>query len=80
MARGSRPGSPARNPNWGRICTHTGYLNAWRDVRTLYAHDYEDVEERAIRAELEELGIPMGYGRVGRVPTQLTPMFANRWR
>lgn len=80
MARGAQRGAPSRNPGWLRVSLLQHYLRLWDENGSLYGGGYDVVEERAIRAELEELGIPMGYGRVGRRPTQLTPMFANRWR
>lgn len=43
----------------------------WRVFATLYDSSLDDFRAAELRALCEEAGIPMGYGRVGRVPTIL---------
>ncbi len=38
----------------------------------LYGRQWELAEAVLIREECQEIGLPMGYGRVGRTPSQLT--------
>jgi hypothetical protein len=47
-------------------------LQRWEKHGTLYPKVWEDGEALLLRLELEEAGIPMGYGRVTRFPTQLS--------
>lgn len=47
------------------------YAEAWRALGTLYGPDYEQLEVGNIHQELEALGVPVGYGRVGKAPTVL---------
>jgi hypothetical protein len=44
----------------------------FRELGCLYGHQWELAEARFIREECEAVGIPMGYGRVGQKPRQLT--------
>lgn len=44
----------------------------FREYGNLYGHQWELAEARLIRDACEEVGLPMGYGRVGKVPRQLT--------
>jgi len=60
------------NPNLDRLGAQQGRARMFRELGSLYVSGEQDTaEELATREELEALGIPMGYGRVGRVPTQL---------
>lgn len=59
----------------GRADRRLAYLDAWRVIGCLYGLD-GGAEEHAIRAACEDLGVPMGYGRVGRVPAQLADEYA----
>lgn len=47
-------------------------MRSFYEFGDLYGGQWELVEEVLIRNECEEHGIPMGYGRVGRTPRQLT--------
>ncbi len=47
------------------------YVDAYYHLGGLYAVDYDWLEARHIREELELLGVPMGYGRVGKAPSVL---------
>lgn len=60
--------------------TRTTWADYYRATGQLYGDDHDEVEAIRIRAECEEAGLPMGYGRVGRVPVQLTPKQAEPWR
>lgn len=44
----------------------------FRELGCLYGHQWELAEAKLIREDCEEVGIPMGYGRVGEMPRQLT--------
>ena len=60
---------PEEIVNWTRAKRHEAFTSCFREHGTLYGRDYDQVEEATIRELCEELGIPMGYGRVGK--TQL---------
>jgi len=48
------------------------YCQAWHDCGYLYPRGWDDTEALFLRFDLEEAGLPMGYGRVTRFPTQLS--------
>lgn len=48
------------------------WVRAFNEFGSLYGGQWERAEEQLIRLECEEQGLPMGYGRVGRAPRQLT--------
>ena len=48
------------------------WVRSFYEFGDLYGGQWELVEEVLIRNECEEHGIPMGYGRVGKAPRQLT--------
>ncbi len=48
------------------------WVHSFHEFGDLYGGQWERVEEQLIRSECEEHGVPMGYGRVGRPPRQLT--------
>jgi hypothetical protein len=49
------------------------YAEAFRVFGDLYGADWEELEARNIREWCELFAeVPMGYGRVGRVPSQLS--------
>lgn len=50
---------------------HGMFVEAHRCFGVLYGQDYDLLETRLIRAACEAVGVPMGYGRVGKAPTQL---------
>lgn len=51
---------------------HRAQAEWLRQSGSLYGGADQDVAEaRAIREECEAIGLPMGYGRVGRAPTLL---------
>lgn len=47
------------------------YLQAFEVFGSLYDADGDERLAAVIRADLEELGVPMGYGRVHETPTVL---------
>lgn len=52
--------------------SHRAYLAWFTEYGCLYGPDYDQREATMIRLECEERGLPMGYGRVGRTPVQLS--------
>jgi len=48
------------------------WLLMWDEQGDLYAPDWELVEAHHIREECEEMGVPMGYGRIGKPPQHLS--------
>lgn len=56
------------------------YADTYRAIGSLYGAGYESVESANIRDELEELGLPMGYGRVGRAPSVLSDEYGDNAR
>jgi hypothetical protein len=59
-------GSPRHCFRTIRLC------QSWEESGSLYSNGWETTEALLLRLELEEAGLPMGYGRVTRFPTQLS--------
>jgi hypothetical protein len=83
MPIGHEPSSRARNwskKDWGRYWHFRRRLDVRRHAframfeehGDLYGHQWELAEATLILEECAEIGLPMGYGRVGRPPVQLT--------
>jgi hypothetical protein len=54
-----------------RAQSHEALTEFFRARGSLYGAGYDELEAANIRELCEELGIPMGYGRVGKTPSQL---------
>lgn len=72
-------------PYWRltRAALREQYLLIFENLGSLYGSTYEETEAQAIRAECEAVGLPMGYGRVGKAPRPLDieqPDLFNNWR
>lgn len=68
----------------GRWWSSNGFAtraDLFKQLHSLYpAGDWERSETEIIRFECEKLGLPMGYGRVGATPVQLTDSeFRGQW-
>lgn len=61
--RGHAKRSAVRRHHWAAM---------FRELGSLYGHQWEQAEARSIREACEEVGLPMGYGRVGKVSEQIT--------
>jgi hypothetical protein len=48
------------------------WARTFNEIGTLYSDQWDHVEEQRIREACEEVGLPMGYGRLGETPEQLT--------
>lgn len=48
------------------------FKSMFQEHGDLYGRQWELAEVEFIREECDEVGLPMGYGRVGREPVQLT--------
>lgn len=60
-------------PSWRYSLNRRAFAEGYRQLGSLYGGlDADTAEARLIRRECEEHGVPMGYGRVGRAPVQLT--------
>ncbi len=66
-------GGPVRlgQPAYVRAILRRRHVEIFRETGELYGHEYSEVESLLIRDELEQIGVPMGYGRVGRAPSVL---------
>jgi hypothetical protein len=54
------------------------YTRGFAELGTLYGGlGSDDVEAQAIRDECDEIGLPMGYGRVPSAPIQLVDVEAR---
>lgn len=51
---------------------HRRLVDMYELYQDLYGHGWEITEEWFIREECEEIGLPMGYGRVGKGPQQIS--------
>jgi len=62
----------------GKAARHEMYVAGYRDFGALYDATLEPLEAACIRDECEALGLPMGYGRVGKTPTLLSELYGDR--
>lgn len=60
-------------PQWSfrRSARTEGFLEGYEQFGVLYGEAFDDAEAERIRELCAEKLIPMGYGRVGRIPTVL---------
>lgn len=81
----SSPGSSAVVRNWTKrdwaryqafkrriYMMRRRLVDMYQQYGDLYSHGWETAETWFIREECEEIGLPMGYGRVGRTPEPLS--------
>jgi hypothetical protein len=66
MSKGLRPYC-----GYSRRAQREMLVDAYRSLGDLYGARYAEGEVGHIVDELEELGVPMGYGRVTKTPTVL---------
>jgi hypothetical protein len=71
MSKGIRP-----YVGYSRRAQRAMLVDAYRHLGDLYGARYAEGEMSHIRDELEALGVPMGYGRVGKTPTVLGDEYA----
>lgn len=50
---------------------HRMYIQGWELFHGLYDATLDEPEARIIRDLCEEVGLPMGYGRIGKAPVHL---------
>jgi hypothetical protein len=62
----------------GKAARREMYVAAFRDFGLLYDATRDAFEAGEIRDECEALGVPMGYGRVGKTPTLLCELYGDR--
>ena len=48
------------------------WLQMYDEQGDLYAPEWDLVEAQLIREACEEIGLPMGYGRIGKTPQHLS--------
>jgi hypothetical protein len=73
MSKGLRP-----YVGYSRRAQREMLVDVYRSLGDLYGARYTEGEVGHIREELEALGVPMGYGRVGKAPSVLSDEYHPR--